>query len=1004
MPADASMADASMADASIADASPLDTASFPIVAIGASAGGIEATTRLLEALPPDTGMAYVVIQHLSPEHESVLSKILGRATKMRVEEAKDGLPVEPNRVYVIPPNRMLTIADGALQLRARTQSPGRIRSVDEFMRSLAQTHGSKSIGVVLSGWGSDGTAGLEEIKAAGGITFAQDTTAGHEGMPSSAIAADAVDFVLPTDEIAHELARIAHHPFVVSEPAPKEVEREPEFQQILDVLLRTGGLDFSRYKRNMLRRRVTRRMVLHKVESLGDYLRLLHAKPEEAKALYEDVLIRVTSFFREPEAYEALKTIVFPRLTDARDPGDPIRVWSLGCSTGEEPYSIAMAYSEYCDASGRRVPLQIFASDINGANIEKARGAVYPGTIARDVSPERLRRFFQPVEGGYRIAKPIRDLCVFARHDALTDPPFSRIDLASCRNLLIYLEPALQQRIVPLLHYSLRDNGFLWLGSSETVGTFRGLFQLLDARTKIYARKGRRARRAIPLRGERAAAASSRAGTAVRRENTAVDALREAERMLLSRYAPPGVVVNEAHDVLQFRGDTGPFLAPAPGRTSLNLFKMLREGLLVAVRGALHRARRDRAIAREEGLRVRSNGGWREVDIVVMPVRATEVADAAYLVLFEEPAGRAESRAHEVAAEARAAISSIPAERDELSQKEISRLKHELSATRDYLQSVIEQQEAANEELQSANEEVQSANEELQSTNEELETSKEEIQSANEELTTVNEELQNRNLELSQTNNDVMNLLVSVNMPIVMLGADLRVRRVTERAERILGVTDADAGRALSEIRLGIEVPDLGSLVADTIRNATANEREVQDRNQRWYLLRVRPYRTFENKIDGAVILLVDIDNLKRAERSLRESEQRFEILADSAPALIWVNDLEGCRFVNRALEAYVGGTEAEIRKAGLAAYVHPEDRARYTQGQAAALRERRGFDARVRMRNVAGSYRWMKVIATPRFVDDGSFVGLVGSMIDVTDLAEGAPPLRGAGEPQPPE
>jgi two-component system CheB/CheR fusion protein len=733
-------------------------------------------------------------------------------------------------------------------------------------------------------------------------------------------------------------------------------------------------------------------MVLHKVDGLREYLRMIQSKPEEVEALYQDVLINVTTFFRNPEGFEALKSIVFPRLTDDRNRHDSIRVWSVGCSTGEEAYSIAMAYSEYCEASGRRVPLQIFATDVNGNSIDRARTGVYPKTIAQEVSPERLRRFFAEVDGTYRISKTIRDLCVFARHNVLSDPPFSRIDLIACRNLLIYLEPALQQRIIPLLHYSLRPDGFLWLGGSETIGTYRDLFDMVDAKSKLYTRKASKRAPQLPVPlsvGRWGAAVAGVPPRPAQREGAPADPLREADRLLLNRYAPPGVVVNDDLEVLQFRSDTGPFLTPAPGRASLNLLKMLREGLLVPVRGALHRARREKATVREEGLRVRSNGGWREVDVIVMPVHAGDIQDGTYLVLFEEPAERLEARARELAAEARAAAERAPPNRDENARQEIARLKQELSATREYLQSVIEQQEAANEELQSANEEVQSANEELQSINEELETSKEEIQSANEELATVNDELQNRNAELSQTNNDLTNLLASVNMAIVMLGPDLRIRRFTQPAERMLNLIHADVGRPLSDIKLNIEVPDLEALIVDVIENVTVREREVKDRNDRWYSLRIRPYRTFENKIDGAVLLLVDIDNLKRAENSLRESEKRFEVLADTAPVLIWVTDLEGCRFVNRAFESFVGEKEDEIRRLGIAAFVHPEDRQQFLDGYSGATREKRQFEVRMRFHRADGTYRWMKTIALPRFTEDQALIGFVGCTFDITDMAE---------------
>jgi len=964
---------------------------FPVVAIGASAGGIEAITALLKALRHDTGMAFVVVQHLSPAHASILSEILARATRMTVAEAKHDAEVEPDHVYVIPPGKDLLLGNRVLKLAPRAELRGQSRPIDHFMRSLAEEQGHKAIGVVLSGTANDGTLGLEEIKAAGGITFAQDSTAEQESMPRSAVATGAVDFVLPPDEIAKELGRIASHPYVAPSDTDPAAANEPAFARVLEALRQATGVDFFNYKRNTLHRRITRRMVLHKLDGLREYVKFLQANPREVEALYQDVLINVTSFFRNPEAYEALKTVVFPKLVAGRNPHEPVRVWALGCSTGEEAYSLAMCFTEFAEAGAVRQPMQIFATDVNGTGIDRARAAVYPKGIIQDVSPERLRRFFVEADGSYRVAKQIRDMCVFARQNALSDPPFSRLDLVACRNLLIYLEPALQQRLIPLLHYALRPEGFLWLGGSETIGLHRDLFELTDTKHKIYLRKPSKGAPAlrVPARRAREEAQAERGGAAPAREIPASDPLKDADRMLLARYAPAGVLVDGDLEVLQFRGDTGPYLTPAPGRASLSLIKMLREGLLVPVRAALTRARREKATVREEGLRVRSNGGWREVDVVVLPVRHGINENGAYLVLFEESAQRAEARARAYAAEASAAADRAP-RHDETSSKENARLRQELEATREYLQSVIEQQEAANEELQSANEETQSANEELQSINEELETSKEEIQSANEELATVNDELQNRNLELSHSNNDLLNLLASVNMGIVMLGPDLRIRRFTAPAEKLLNLIQADVGRPLRDLKLGLEVPGLEAMIVDVIETVATRELEVQDRNGRWHLLRVRPYRTSDNKIEGAVLVLVDIDGLKRAEQSLRESEQRFEVLANSAPGLIWVNDLDGSTFVNRAFEQFTGATENDIRRQGIAAFVHSDERQAYSESYAQATGARRRFETRARLRRADGTYRWMKVIATPRFIEGERLVGYAGSAVDVTDLSVG--------------
>jgi two-component system CheB/CheR fusion protein len=868
-------------------ATPETSVPFPIVAVGASAGGLEAFTEMLKGLPDDTGMAFVMIQHLSPTHSSMLPEILTRATSIPVAQVENNMPVEPDHVYVIPPGQDMVLSDGRLQLSPRTELRGVARPIDQFMRSLAEEHGHKAIAIVLSGTGNDGTLGIDEVKAAGGITFVQDSSAGHDGMPRSAIAGGSVDFILSPREIARELGRIAQHPYV--SPALDEGDAalsEGDLQHVIGMLKESSGVDFTNYKHNTLYRRITRRMALNKLVSARAYLKQLKGNAEEMEALYQDVLINVTSFFRNPEAYEALKTEIFPKLTSERGRHEQVRVWALGCSTGEEAYSVAIAYSEFLESSGRRIPLQVFATDLNGAGIEKARAGIYGKGIAQDVSAERLRRYFVEFDGSYRIAKPIRDMCVFARQNVLADPPFSRIDLVACRNMLIYMEPVLQHRLIPMLHYALRGDGYLWLGNSETIGSYRDLFEPIDAKNRIYAKKGpSRSVASIPMASPRWMRHPV-PQVGAQQEVRANDAQKEADRILINRYAPPGVVLNEGHEILQFRGDTSPFLRPAPGKASLNFLKMLREGLMVAARGALSRARRDQVVAREEGLRVRSNGGWRTVDVVVVPLKGNDIAPGSVLVLFEEPAHSVDARSRQLDADARAAAL-VPAPEDVGGgEHEITRLKQELSATRDYLQSVIEQQEAANEELQSANEEVQSANEELQSINEELETSKEEIQSSNEELATVNDELQNRNRELTQSTNDFANLFSSVQMPIVMLGRDLRIRRFTPAAEKVLNLIPSDVGRPIGDIKMNLSIDDFEQMVVEVIDSVAVREREVRLRGERSYLLRVHPYRTLEDKIDGAVVVLIDIEGLRVAEKALKVSEKALQDSRDRYDAL----------------------------------------------------------------------------------------------------------------------
>ncbi|MCU0863389.1 MAG: ATP-binding protein [Planctomycetes bacterium] len=828
-------------------------AGLPIVGIGASAGGLEAFTQLLLALPADTGMAFVLVQHLAPSHPSALAEILSRATAMPVAEVIAPVRVEPDHVYVIPPGQNMVIAAGALQLLPR-QGHGLHHPIDQFFRALAQDQRHRAIGVVLSGTATDGTLGLEAIKAEGGITFAQDATAQQGSMPHSAIDSGCVDFVLPPDAIARELVRIGRHPHVEQTAAATDLGEEPGFGAVLELLLQASGVDFRHYKSNTVFRRITRRMVFGKWNDLGTYVEHLRRTPNELAALYQDILIGVTSFFRDPGAFAVLASTVFPRLLQNRSRTDPVRIWTLGCSSGQEAYSLAIAFFEAAEVAGIPATLQVFATDINAASIERARAGVYGKDIAADVSPVRLQRFFVEVDGGYRICKTIRDACVFSRHDVLVDPPFSRMDLVSCRNLLIYLDPVLQQRILSMLHYALRPAGCLWLGTSETIGNWRNLFEVADGRCKLFTRRPGTGPGLFPV--QHGGALRSPFLAAAARPRVATELPREADRVLLHRFAPPGVLVSAELDILQYRGDTDPWLAPAAGKASLSLMKMLREGLPTGVQAAIRRSEQTKLAARETGLRVKTPRGYQAAAVEVIPLRGQgEAMDGGYLVLFEA-----------VATAGGPAPAPLPAART-ASELDHERLEQELAATRDYLQSVIEQQETANEELQSANEEVQSANEELQSTNEELETSKEEIESSNEELATVNGELNERNLELHRSNDDLENLFASVQMVLVMLDPELRVRRFTPLAEHWFHLLPTDVGSRLVDRRLELDgLTDLEPLLVRVRDTARAEELEVRDRRGRWHALRVRPYRTRDKAVDGLIVMLVDIDSLKRSQ------------------------------------------------------------------------------------------------------------------------------------------
>ena len=935
---------------------------FPIVGVGASAGGLEAFTELLRHLPADSGLGFVLVQHLDPQHESALPQLLARVTSLPVLEVTNNLRVEPNHVYTIPPNTGLTIVRGVLKLRPRQQGRTPARSIDAFFESLAQDQRECAIGVVLSGTASDGTIGLETIKAEGGITFAQDDSARYDSMPRSAVAAGCVDFVLKPKDIAKELARIAKHPYVAGRPEKlgpgredlasatagqdNEIALHPDglaasavgaeaaraqagatpsrtgengFRKILVVLRNYSGVDFSLYRSTTIQRRITRRVVLNKQDTLEDYWSFLRGNPKELEALYSDVLISVTSFFRNPEAFEILKRKVFPRLLRQRR-DEPLRVWVLGCSTGQEAYSIAMTFVESAENTSHPRKLQVFATDLNDALLDKARRALYPKSLAQDVSPERLRRFFVEEEGGYRVAKTLREMVVFARQNLVTDPPFSHIDLISCRNLLIYLEPSLQQRAIPSFHYALNPEGFLFLGASESIGRFTDLFEPAEKKHKIYRRKSAPAQPLhLPLRKDRTQARPtdlaqppppakglSEAHDASRRE---LNAQREADRVTVHQFAPPGVLIDANLQILQFRGPTGAYLQPPPaGKATFDILKMAREGLVLPLRAAINKARKENRTVRKETVGVQQDGKSRDVTLQVIPLK--NLRERYFLVLFEDSE-------HIL----RASVSTeprLPASKKETAHR-LNSLETELSETRDYLQSVQEQHEAATEELQASNEEVQSANEELQSINEELETSKEELESANEELTTVNEEMANRNAELNRLNADLTNLQASTKLPILLLGRDLTVRRFSAPAESIFSLLATDIGRPLSALRHHLVLPAAGTAgpsasglgaplpVEELVRKVidTVQEQECEACNQdgRWYSLRVRPYFTVDNKVDGAVLLLLDITDLKRIEREVTLARDYAEATIRTArdPLIVLRGDLT----VERANDAF---------------------------------------------------------------------------------------------------
>ena len=838
-----------------------------VVGLGASAGGLEAFTRLLEHLPANTGNAFVFVQHLDPTHESYLPDLLSRATKMPVVEARDGLAVRHDRVYVMPSNVRMSIAGEVLKLQPRRAVAGPHLPIDDFFRSMAEGGPSLAIGVVLSGAGTDGTLGLKAIKSSGGVTFAQDPkSAKHDGMPRSAIASGCVDFVLPPEEIAREMITVGAHPFWGNSDMPVSVdslaESPAKLDRILDMVRASSGVDFTYYKRTTIQRRIARRLVIHKLERLDDYVKFLRENPAEINALFQDILIHVTSFFRERASFALLKKRVFPMLMKSRARNEPVRVWVPGCSTGEEAYSIAITLHEFLETRSPSPRMQVFASDISESAIEQARLGFYAENVIADVSRVHLRKFFVKVDSRYQISKTIRDSCIFAKQDVAKDPPFSRLDLISCRNVLIYLGPVLQKKVIPIFHYALKPGGFLVLGAAESIGRYSDLFQVCEKKHQIYIKKQ------VPYALDYMAAggevasdpARPRQGIVAEEVRSAFDVHKEADKILLARYAPAGVLVDEQMDILQFRGHTGPYLEPAPGAASLNLMKMARRGLWSDVRLAIRKARKEDATVRKEGLSVELGDEVRNVDIEVIPIRRVSSKPSAFMVLFTEKAARKPVEAEPRAEPQRKRTTA----RD--GSREMRRLKQELEATREYLQAVIDTQQATNEELKTANEEILSSNEELQSTNEELETAKEELQSTNEELTTLNEELRTRNAEAAEALSDLNNVLNSADIPLVLLASDLTIRRINPPAESHLNLRATDVGRSIREIRLRLDAPGLEEMINRVVESALPLEMEAKDPDGHPYMMRVNPYRDSHNKIEGVVLRAIE---LGRAEATL---------------------------------------------------------------------------------------------------------------------------------------
>ncbi len=858
---------------------PLTKPGFPIVGIGASAGGLEAFEEFFTEMPPNSGLAFVVVPHQHPGHVSLLPDLLQKCTTMRILEVVDNLRVEPDRVYLALAGTNLAILNGTLHLLDIEPHIGVHLPIDYFFRSLAEDQKHQAIGIVLSGTGSDGALGLKAIKGESGMTMVQDPkSAKYAGMPHNAILTGSIDYVLQPIEMPAQLLAYVRGPYLVPvSRLPGEGTDTVEILQKIFLLLRDRtGNDFSLYKTNTIRRRIERRMNVHQIEDPKHYLRYMLRNPHEVDALFQELLIGVTSFFRDPLAFKALAKIGLPALLDSKCEDDQIRMWVPGCSTGEEAFSLAMLIQEYMAQRKIKFQVQIFGTDLDVQGIETARKALYPEGIANDITPERLQRFFTKEDGSYRVKKELRDLVVFAPHNLIFDPPFTKLDLLSCRNLLIYLEPTTQRKLFPLFHYALQPHGLLFLGASESISEVEGkLFANLEKKWKLYRRKygepDRMTVQEFPVhqaKGVSYLQTESDRFIPVRVPSTS-DLI---ETMLLDEYTPASVIVNERGEIVYVHGRTGAYLEPASGQPTLILLNMAREGLRFDLAAALHEVGEKKNPVQRHGVRVKTNGVWVKVDLTVKRIHDPEPLRGLLLVTFvpqtDKSALPSQAKGNKKVKQRR---------EDTFSASVVEELQY----TKQCLQHTIEEHQTANEELKSTNEELQSTNEELQSTNEELETSKEELQSLNEELLTVNAELQGKMNELSAVNDDLDNLLNSLEIATIFLDHDLNIKRFTPEAKRVVKLISSDVGRPLADIVSTLADDGLIEDAQEVFQTLVVKEREVQSTDGRWYYLRILPYRTAKNTIEGLILTFLDITLQKQGTVAMAAARDARE-LADS--------------------------------------------------------------------------------------------------------------------------
>jgi two-component system CheB/CheR fusion protein len=956
---------------------------FPVVGIGASAGGLEAFKKLVKAIPENSGIAYILVQHLHPDHSSALPEILQRETRIPVNEISDNVKVKPDQVYIIPANKMLVANDGVLKLSPRPKDHKNM-PIDIFFSSLAEVHQSHAIGVVLSGNGADGTSGLKEIKDHGGVTFAQDlASAAYDAMPESAIKAGVVDFILSPEEMPQELLKLNNTYKILpsyEHAIPKEPTEEERFKQILSLLRMNKGVDFTYYKQTTIRRRILRRMVILKLERIADYQAYLKQNKPEQDTLFQDMLIPVTSFFRDPKIFENLCNTVLPELIKDKSPVNSLRIWVAGCSIGKEAYSIGMCIHEYLSDKMSNTRIQIFATDISEKSIARARTGIYDKSEMEGVSEERIKQFFTKTNGSYQVKKTIRDMCVFATHNFLKDPPFAKIDLVSCRNVLIYLEPFLQKKAFAIFHYALNQKGYLWLGKSETTGSSSEYFLAFGIKDKLYTRKSFPGR-FLNVASERNEETIVKKDYGVRpHERKNDDFQKDADDILLSKYTPPGVIVNEQYDIVQFRGSTGDFLEPSPGRASLNVLKMAREGLSFELRNGLQKSKITRLPFIKQNISI--DNGKKLIDIEIVPLLNS--IELYFLILFKDISSGKLNVSSPVSAD------NAKTEKD----ARIQHLEKDISQVREDMRSITEGQEAANEELQSANEELLSGSEELQSLNEELETSKEELQSTNEELITVNQELFDRNEQFNEARLYAEAIVSTVHEPLIVIGNDFKIKSANKSFYKNFQLNEEETiGNVLFDLQNnGWNIPGLRSQL---LKIQEENEKFIEWEltysfpaiGMRTICFNAQPVQK-ENGENWILLAIDDISIRKEIEKVEKKSSDDLKKILGKFPQITSTASLDGSvTYFNQFFLDYSGMSFTEAIARGWESVIKPSMLQKVKEAWDHSIRTGEDFNMEILLRRKSDEmYRWHLSRATAILNEEDKVVSWVGAAIDIHD------------------